>query len=55
MQARATPFAELPFPVPAGDGFRHDVRLACGRLGTHADPFKGGTRLGGIMECGRID
>jgi len=48
MQSRVTPLAELPAPVPAGNGLRHDVRLAGGGLGTHADPLEGGTRLGDI-------
>lgn len=54
VQTRSTSFAELPSPVPAGDGLRHGVRFARGGLGTHADPFEGRTRLGDIVECSRI-
>jgi hypothetical protein len=55
MQTRSASLAELPSPVPPGDGLRHYVRLACGGLLTHAEPFKGGTRVGGTIECGWID
>ncbi|GLR61413.1 hypothetical protein GCM10007919_61420 [Rhizobium indigoferae] len=55
MQTRLASLAELPSPVPAGDGLRHDVRLAGGGLGTHADPLEGNARLGDIVERGWID
>lgn len=53
--ARLASLAEMTAPVPAGDGLRHYVRLACGVLGTHADPLEGNTRLGDIVERGWID
>ncbi|WP_204339500.1 hypothetical protein, partial [Rhizobium leguminosarum] len=55
MQTRSASLAEMTAPVPAGDGLKHYVRLACGGLGTHADPLEGNTRLGDIVERGWID